>query len=339
MTLFNIKEIKKADYYVDVAFRRAVKKASLLRNKKIKGEPLVIIRRIEVTKINVVKDILDYELSKILTNFPDLEKESKFYKELIRCFVDYRMLKKSLGSVKWARENIDKISSLTLNRMKMTRVLADVHATKKSYYGRVASILKQINKNLEFLETARKIFKNFPIVKEMPTVCIVGFPNVGKTTLLFKLTGSKAKISAYPFTTLGINVGYKEIKFEKVQFLDTPGTLNRFGKMNVFEKQAHIALEHLANIIVYVFDLTEPYSLEEQMKLYEETLKHKKPTIIYLSKTDIVPQKKIDSFRLTHNFVSNEEDLERAIARRNNLFLVFHYYCCDWERDFYSCIC
>ncbi len=315
MTLFNIKEIKKADYYVDVAFRRATKKASLIRNKKIRGEPLVILKRMEGAKVDVVKDILGDELSEILTNFPDLEKESKFYKELIRCFLDYGMLKRSLGSIKWARDNITKISSLTMNRMKSARMPMEVHAVKKSYYGRVASILKQINKHLEFLENARKIFKNFPVVKELPTVCIVGFPNVGKTTLLFKLTGAKAKISAYAFTTLGINAGYREIRFEKVQFLDTPGTLNRFEKMNVFEKQAYIALEHLANIVVYVFDLTEPYPLEEQMKLYEETLKHKKPTIIYLSKTDIVPQEKIDAFRLTHTVVTDELQLEKEIAK------------------------
>ncbi|MEM3127258.1 MAG: GTPase, partial [Candidatus Woesearchaeota archaeon] len=238
-----------------------------------------------------------------------------FYIELIKCFVDYNELKKSLGSINWVIENTKKISRDSLHKIRAANTVEEVRKIKNAYFGRISSIMNQADKYLVFLENARRIFRNFPDVKNLPTVCIVGFPNIGKTTLLSKLTGAKAKIAPYAFTTLGINAGYKEIRFQKIQFLDTPGTLNRFDKMNIFEKQAVIALKYLANIIVYVFDLTEPYPLEQQEQLYKEILKHNKPTLIYLSKTDIVPQKKIDAFRLKYNFVSDVADLEKEITK------------------------
>ena len=314
MSLFDIKEVKNADYYIDHAFRRANKKSEILKN-RVKGEFVSKTKKIEISKIDVVKDVLLDDLGQILNNFPKMEQESVFYKELIKSFFDYGMIRKSLGSVKWAKDNIAKLSNESLRKIQNARNIDDIKRIKNAYFGRVASLIKQIDKYFSYLEDSRKKFKNFPQLKDLPTVCIVGFPNVGKTTLLFKLTGAKAKISAYAFTTLGINAGYREIKFQKVQFLDTPGTLNRFEKMNVFEKQAYIALEHLADAIVFVFDLTEEYSLEEQEKLYQEILKHKKPTMIYLSKTDIVEQEKIDAFRLTHDFTSDIVYLEKEIIK------------------------
>ena len=43
-----------------------------------------------------------------------------------------------------------------------------------------------------------------------------------------------------------------------------------------------------AKVIVYIFDLTEPYPIEDQIKLYEQTKALGKPIIIYLSKADII---------------------------------------------------
>lgn len=163
----------------------------------------------------------------------------------------------------------------------------DANRTRREYYGRINSLVKQVREELRFLEETRGILKSFPVVKTgVPTLCIVGFPNAGKTTLLSQITGSQAEIAGYAFTTKGINVGFTP---ERIQLLDTPGTLNRIEKMNVIEHTAYIAMKHLAEALIYVFDPSgSAASFEDQIKLLERAREYDLPTFIYASRRDLV---------------------------------------------------
>ncbi|MFH1510638.1 MAG: GTPase, partial [Candidatus Woesearchaeota archaeon] len=143
------------------------------------------------------------------------------------------------------------------------------------------------------------------------TVAITGFPNVGKTTLLSRLTGSTPEIQNYSFTTKNINIGYIKTQECLIQVMDTPGSLNR-GRMNPMEKQADLVLKHLASIIVYVFDPTEPYSMQDQIKLYESVNSMGKPVICYASKTDI---SEMPSVLHEYNPITNHLELKVQIEK------------------------
>ena len=100
-------------------------------------------------------------------------------------------------------------------------------------------------------------------------VLLVGDPNVGKSSLLKKLTGADPEIKSYPFTTKGIMVGYLE---KRAQILDTPGLLDRPEYLrNKIELRAISAIKNIANIIVFVFDVSEiAYPKEKQLELFNE---------------------------------------------------------------------
>ena len=253
----------------------------------------------------------------ILESFPSIDSLDEFYRELIDLTLDLPSLKKSFGALKWCVEKNREFLKLYKSKIKFATEIDKVNQYRREFYGRVASTLKQIKKNLAYLEYTRRTMLDFPSIKtSLKTIAIAGFPNVGKSTLLSKLTPAKPKIANYAFTTQGINLGYAEMKGEKIQFMDVPGTLARFEKQNNIEKIASLAIKYLSDVIVYVFDLTETYSLEEQMQLYENTKKLRKSMIVYLSKTDVIEKEKVEEFKKKFpDAITNITELKKEIEK------------------------
>ncbi len=292
MNFQNLSVIEKPQFYLDIAFSRATKRANQIRS-ELKGlTQLTKSRRIESEKLTTVRKSLEKKFNQILTSYPSLDQLPPFYNELVRCTLDYGQIKKSLGAVQWALKRIGILYVQYHTKIKKTKDMPSVNKYRTEFYGRVSSVVKQIKAELAYLEEARRVMKDYPRIKtNMPTVIIAGYPNVGKTTLLKALTGSAPDIASYPFTTQKLMLGYAK----GVQFIDTPGLLDRpLAKRNKIERQAILALKHLTSLIIFVFDPSEScgYTMAEQKKLLKQVREMLKSKIIIVSsKTDLAQGK------------------------------------------------
>ena len=317
MNFQNIEPINSGKFYLDVAIQRGIRHANSLTIRIPDEDKKALIK--EKARVKVIKDSLSKSLIGVVHSFPGLDGMPEFYFELASCSFDVDLVKQALSAIAWAPR---KISDLERDFVKNVRGKnkAEIIRAKKSFIGRVSSIVKRLTSKLDLLEQTRRVLLTFPDIKDdLFTVCICGFPNVGKSTLLSRITTSKPEIGSYAFTTKSLNTGYFKHSFESVQIVDVPGTLNRFERMNNVERQAHLAIRYLANLVVYVYDLTEPYSLAEQDLLFKNTSELGKDVIIYFSKVDLLGEDKIKSFIKEKNLsdaVFSASDLKDLIISK-----------------------
>lgn len=296
MNFQTLSPLPRSKQLLDLAFKRAREKARQPTAK----DWLERIKRKESSKLDIIRDYLVGELSKILEAWPKQEELNAFYIKLMRLTLDYSAYKKTFGALAWAAQRIKSLHKEYVSKLNKAEEKKEISDIAKQFYGRVSSMVKQMDASLEYLDECRKTLKTYPDVKEMFTVCVYGFPNVGKTTLLNQLTGSKAKVAAYAFTTTTINAGYFRLEDMTIQVLDVPGTLARKERMNLIELQAELVLEDLASIIIYVFDLSGyGYPLEKQQELFE-SVKEKKKVLVYVSKKDVTDARVLEQFGQEH---------------------------------------
>ncbi len=103
-------------------------------------------------------------------------------------------------------------------------------------------------------------------------ISIIGLPNAGKSTLIQKLTNSKAKIGDYEFTTTSPNLGVLNNTDSLITICDLPGLIEG-ASMGV--GMGRKVLKHLRNTkyIMYLIDPTnEKYDINLQISMLENEL-------------------------------------------------------------------
>ena len=148
-------------------------------------------------------------------------------------------------------------------------------------------------------------------LKILADAALVGYPNVGKSSLIARMSNARPKIANYPFTTLIPNLGVVRLDTDKEYIVaDIPGLIEGAsggaGLGNVF-------LRHVerCSVILHVIDISgfegrdpvEDYRvIKEEMKRYAKSL---------LEKPEIVVANKVDLVQSRENLIEKIEILKR----------------------------
>lgn len=92
---------------------------------------------------------------------------------------------------------------------------------------RMATIIKRQAQSLQYLEQVRQHLSRLPSIDpNTRTLLVCGYPNVGKSSFLNKITRADVEVQPYAFTTKSLYVGHTDYKYLRWQVVDTPGILD-----------------------------------------------------------------------------------------------------------------
>ena len=132
-------------------------------------------------------------------------------------------------------------------------------------------------------------------LKVIADVGLVGFPNVGKSTLLAHVTNAKPKIANYHFTTLSPNLGVVDLGGSGFVIADIPGLIEGASEGVGL---GHEFLRHIerTKVMIHLVDaastegrdpIEDIYKINEELRAYNEEIS-KRPQVIAANKIDAI---------------------------------------------------
>lgn len=186
------------------------------------------------------------------------------------------------------------------------RIIADLFYMDKDYViltggegGKGNAFFKSATRQAPHFSQTGETTKEYCVILELKTLAdvgLIGFPNVGKSTLLSVVSNAKPKIANYHFTTLSPNLGV--VKFFEHSFVvaDIPGLIEG---ASMGQGLGHEFLKHIerTRLLVHVIDI----SSEDGRKPFEDFLVINKELEKFNSHLATLPQivvlNKIDRLR------------------------------------------
>ena len=159
-------------------------------------------------------------------------------------------------------------------------------ATEKER-GRIKSQIAKLKEKKQKLAKGTGDTSGYAVEKRGDaTVALVGFPSVGKSTLLNELTNAEASTGAYEFTTLEVNPGMLKHKGANIQILDVPGLIGGAADGRGGGTQV-LSVVRNADLILIVLDPEEMREKEITDEVYKAGLRmNREPPNVRVEKKD-----------------------------------------------------
>ncbi|KAJ9522851.1 hypothetical protein QJQ45_023631, partial [Haematococcus lacustris] len=280
----------------------------IILSKTQRGTPTVVhngwaiqrIRQFYMRKVKFTAANWNERLTAILDEFPKVEDMHPFYGDLLNVLYDKDHYKLALGQLNTARNLIDRLAQDYVRLVKYGDSLYRCKELKR------AAMVRQHMGRLPSIDPNTR------------SLLLCGYPNVGKSSMMNKLTKADVDVQAkmdnevrdgtervhwdlsyllclplqpYAFTTKSLFVGHMDYKYLRWQVIDTPGILDRpLEERNTIEMQSITALAHLRAACLYIVDISEQcgYTIAQQAALFHsiKPLFANKPILIICNKID-----------------------------------------------------
>jgi small GTP-binding protein len=152
----------------------------------------------------------------------------------------------------------------------------------EAHIGRLKSKLAEKKDELEKRQSSSGGGGGYHVEKHGDaTVALVGYPSVGKSTLLNALTNAESETGAYEFTTIDVHPGMLQYRGANIQLLDVPGLIEGAaeGRGGGREVLSVVRTADLVLVMVSVFEIEQYDRLVEELYENKVRLDQKPPRI------------------------------------------------------------
>jgi hypothetical protein len=155
------------------------------------------------------------------------------------------------------------------------------------HIGKLKAKIARLREESEKRKSSKAKGKGFSLKKSGDaTVGIVGFPSIGKSTLLNQLTDASSKVGDYDFTTLETIPGMMKYKGAEIQLLDLPGLISGASKGKGRGREVISAVRNV-DLLLLMIDAMNLFQLdviEQELNAAGLRLNQHKPDVVVSKK-------------------------------------------------------
>lgn len=243
------------------------------RNRKLVG-PAAQARNLTARQMDTLMQELTKPLTRYLKGFPMTNRLHQFEAALLDLTVTEKRYYKVLEKLQELRKTMTQVGKSYASRGGKADSKKEAESIAEEGFDTMERIFtKHKGLLLDLVDIARQLRKLPKLELGVPTIALVGAPNVGKSSLVQAISSGKPEICNYPFTTRSIKMGHFYVDQMRHQVTDTPGLLNRsIEERNALELLTIATLQYLPTSVIFVLDITEDCgtTFADQLQIRED---------------------------------------------------------------------